>query len=142
MEKHDLGLSSGDEFAEDLFSVSARRRHFAAQFNDCLSDRELPVINQVEDVPDRTRTAEILPFLSDPLRLYEAGIITGTDTYGTFCGRRGLTRAETAVMLARAQDPAQRVRFTPETPDWHLNCTLERLPDSYQKAVAGHFAHA
>lgn len=138
MVKHGLDLTSGDFFTKDLFSVNAQRRHFAAQLNDCLSSEDLPVLNSISEVPDRTRTAEILPVISDPLRLYEAGILTGTDAYGTFRGRRGLTRGEAAVMLARTLDPAQRVRFTPQTPDWYLDYTLEKLPDSYQEAVYKH----
>lgn len=66
----------------------------------------LPAINTIQTLPDSNDAAV--------LRFYNAGILTGTDVYGTFDASRTLTRAEAAVMLARVADPAQRRQFTPQ----------------------------
>lgn len=46
--------------------------------------------------------------------LYNAGILTGSDAYGTFHPDDGITRAEVAAIMARIIDPAQRKTFTPQ----------------------------
>lgn len=61
-----------------------------------------------------------LPDTDDPavLRLYNAGILTGTDALGSFVPWRGLTRAEVAAMAARVAQPTLRKGYVPrsETP--------------------------
>ena len=42
-----------------------------------------------------------------------AGILTGSDQYGSFGGGELLNRGQAAAILARLVDPAQRVTFTP-----------------------------
>lgn len=69
-------------------------------------DDLLPAINAIQTLPD-TQDATVLSF-------YNAGILTGTDVYGTFAADKTLTRAEAAAMLARIVDPALRQKFTPQ----------------------------
>jgi len=73
-----------------------------------LSAGELPVLNETVSVPDvdpyETQDAEAI------LRLYQAGVLTGTDKAGNFNGGGELTRAQAAIMLARVLDPAMRVK--------------------------------
>lgn len=76
--------------------------HLAATEKDDL----LPAINAIQTLPD-TEDATVLSF-------YNAGILTGTDVYGTFAADKTLSRAEAAAMLARVVDPAQRQQFTPQ----------------------------
>lgn len=64
----------------------------------------LPAINEVHIVPDSTDT-RVLAF-------YRAGILNGSDAYGTFGESASLTRGAAAAMLARLADPAQRLTFT------------------------------
>ncbi len=45
----------------------------------------------------------------DVIQLYQAGILTGVDAEGTFDGKRPLTRAQFAVILARLLSPQLRV---------------------------------
>ena len=66
---------------------------------------ELAPINQITELPD-TQDKTVLA-------LYNAGILTGTDQYGTFGGSLGLSRAEGAAMLARVLEPETRRSFTP-----------------------------
>ena len=64
----------------------------------------LPAINEVRIVPDSTDT-RVLAF-------YRAGILNGSDAYGTFGESASLARGAAAAMLARLADPAQRLTFT------------------------------
>lgn len=59
-----------------------------------------------------------LPDTDDPavLRLYNAGILTGTDELGSFVPWRGLTRAEVAAMAARVAQPTLRRGYVPPEP--------------------------
>lgn len=66
----------------------------------------LTPINSITALPD-TDDANILSF-------YNAGILTGTDAYGTFSGSKSLTRAECATMVARIVDSSLRQAFTPQ----------------------------
>lgn len=68
----------------------------------------LSPINSINSLPD-TEDANVL-------RFYNAGILTGTDEYGTFSPDRGLSRSEAAAMLARVMQPGLRQSFTPQTP--------------------------
>lgn len=49
---------------------------------------------------------------ADVLQFYQAGILSGTDAYGTFGSEDPLTRGAAAAMLARVVDQAQRLTFT------------------------------
>ena len=70
---------------------------------------ELPGINAVTVLPDSTDPA-VLAF-------YNAGILAGTDQYGTFDGNGILNRGQAAAMLARLVDPQQRQTFTLQSLD-------------------------
>ncbi len=59
-----------------------------------------------EDLPDVKDENDILQF-------YNWGILTGTDSYGTFAKGKTLTRAEAAAMAARMAKPELRKSFTP-----------------------------
>ena len=69
------------------------------------ADVTLPSINQITVVPD-FRSPGVLS-------LYNAGILTGSDQYGSFGGGELLNRGQAAAILARLVDPAQRVTFIP-----------------------------
>ena len=67
---------------------------------------ELPVLNHLEVRPPDTATD------TPALLLYHAGILNGTDQYGSFDATGTLTRGQAAAILARLADPAQRLPFT------------------------------
>ncbi len=94
----------------------ALRRDFAKALYAAAG--ELPAVRQV-DVPDLD---------ADYSSLYDAGILTGTDAYGTFNGEGRLTRAQAAVMVARVLDESQRVT-TPLEPLPTEGYTLAYLMD-------------
>lgn len=66
----------------------------------------LPVLNQL------TASTPDVESGSDYFSLYESGILSGIDKYGTFGGGDYLTRGQVATMLARVVDPAQRLAFS------------------------------
>ena len=65
----------------------------------------LAPINTITALPDSTDP--------DVLRFYNAGILTGVDSWGTFAADKSLTRMETAAMVARVARPELRQTFTP-----------------------------
>lgn len=65
----------------------------------------LTPINDVKTLPD-SGDAMVLNY-------YNAGILTGLDSYGTFAGGKSLTRAEAAAMVSRVIRPELRLSFTP-----------------------------
>lgn len=69
----------------------------------------LEPINEVEYLPDPGFRENTMV-----LAFYNAGILTGTDKYGTFDPDKSLTRAEAAAMVSRIARPELRLRFTPE----------------------------
>lgn len=70
---------------------------------------DLPRINAVTVLPDSVDPA-VLAF-------YNAGILAGTDPYGTFDANGILNRGQAAAMLARLVDPQQRQTFTLQSLD-------------------------
>ena len=90
----------------DKYSI--RRWQFVELLDQTLTaaDVTLPAINQITVLPDTTETAV--------LKLCSAGILTGSDQYGSFRGNESLSRGQAAAILARLADPAQRQTFTPE----------------------------
>lgn len=65
----------------------------------------LTPINSITSLPDTSD--------SDVLAFYNAGILTGTDTSGTFQPTKTLTRAEAAAMISRLVRTELRQDFTP-----------------------------
>lgn len=92
-----------------VHSNDATRWDFASRLAQVAG--ELPAINAIETIPDLDGWQE-----NDLLPLYNAGILTGVDDYGTFYPEGTLTRAECAAMLARVLRPELRVTFTISPP--------------------------
>lgn len=94
------------DFLEDTANTPCNRYDFVWLLSAVLPDSALTPINAIQALPDCGD--------EDVLAFYNAGILTGTDSLGTFHGFDSLTRGQAAAMLARIVDPSQRVRFTPE----------------------------
>lgn len=84
----------------------AKRWHFVKLLHETLeaAEVELPAINAVTVVPD-TADPDLLDF-------YNAGILTGSDEYGTFRSNDTINRGQAAAILARLVDPALRQKLT------------------------------
>lgn len=115
-------------FSDPAFPDSpCTRRSFALLLSGVLTE-PLPAINDVDLIPDNMDPAV--------LALYNAGILTGSDSYGTFDEDGTLNRGQAAAMLARLVDPSLRQRFTLEPFDL---CTdvLGLAPETVVLTVGG-----
>ena len=86
---------------------TVQRYTFISLLNQTLqaADVALPAVNQISVVPD-CKDSAVLSF-------YNAGILTGSDQYGSFQSSEILNRGQAAAILARLADLAQRVTFSP-----------------------------
>lgn len=91
------------------------QRDDLARALDKVVGRALTPINHITDYPDSS-TAYDEEEREGVLRLYNAGILTGTDAAGSFSPSGYLTRAEVAAMAARILRPELRITFAPEEP--------------------------
>lgn len=104
---------------------NATRAEFFALLSRVVPQSDLPAINSIKSLPDTKDEAV--------LRFYNAGILTGTDVYGSFSGERSLTRSEVATMLARVADPALRQTFTPQKAPADTPVPDEKPTPSYEE---------
>lgn len=87
----------------------ATRQDFFTLLALAVPAEELTAINDIVRLPD-TDDAGVLAF-------YNAGILTGTNDYGTFSPNKGLSRAEVATMAARIARSELRRPFVPKAVD-------------------------
>ena len=82
------------------------RRSFVQMLSAVLPENALTPINDVTVIPDLAlNEADILPY-------YQAGILNGSDAYGTFGEETTLSRGAAAAIMARLVDSQQRLTFT------------------------------
>lgn len=92
----------------------ATRGQFAKIFAASVPESALNPINSIpagsiHDLPANTDYAEAVYLL------YNAGVLTGSDDYGTFKANTEITRREAAAMVTRIVDPTLRKTFAPKT---------------------------
>ena len=68
-----------------------------------------PSINKIGDIPD---VDDSVPNYYEIMALYEAGVLTGSNSYGTFYPDRSITRAEAAAVISRVAVPSLRQEFS------------------------------
>ena len=83
---------------------NAPRWDLVSFLTSVLPEDALAPINSITILPDSAD--------EDELRFYNAGILNGSDEYGTFLGNKPLTRGAAAAILARVIDPGLRLTFT------------------------------
>lgn len=69
----------------------------------------LPTLNQITTLPDLSPEAF---GYTEILRCYQAGVVTGSDNYGTFRPSEAVSRAEISALTNRLFQPEQRIIFT------------------------------
>jgi S1-C subfamily serine protease len=95
------------DLANPYSEVAATRAQLAVYIN--------AAVGETEPLNPEGEICDVAPWESyaDAVHaLYRAGILTGSDGYGTFRPDDAVTRAEAAAMVARAVEPALRIRFT------------------------------
>ena len=119
------GIVSRENVADP--EAPATRSQFAAILAHALPESALPAINSVEEneLPDVRSTdanaAEIY-------RLYRAGILTGSDEFGTFEPAAEIQRAAVAAIVTRMAYRSLRMKYTLAKPSY---------PDLQEKPRAG-----
>ena len=96
------GLMEEGQF--DGYDFNIKRFEIAELFASAVS---LPAINSVSELPD---VASGVTYADDVLELYNAGILTGNDSYGTFAPNSYLKRSEISAMAVRIADASKRVK--------------------------------
>ena len=100
------------------YTATATRAQFAAILAAALPDEALPAINSVTSLPDLDANAA---YAAAVLKLYNAGILTGSDTAGSFKPTSTIQRSEVATIVTRMADKSLRKTFTlsaaPSTPN-------------------------
>lgn len=105
-----IGILPPDENWPDSYTRPATRAELAGLLGLALPDEAYATINQVTALPDVDSTT---PYSEEIFRLYQAGVLTGSDAYGTFHPQQTITRAELAAILCRLALPDMRVSFVP-----------------------------
>lgn len=106
------GLLIQGQFTD--YSLPATRAQLAGLLAKALPEWDYTPINEISSLPDVT---EETPYAADILKLYNAGVLTGSDTYGTFLPDTPITRAELAAILCRLVKPETRQRLSLWAPD-------------------------
>lgn len=86
-------------------SEACTRWNFVSLLKEVLPDTVYEPINSITAIPDVSDDPALLKF-------YNAGILNGSDKYGSFRGDSSLTRGQAAAILARVVDPGQRIKFS------------------------------
>lgn len=66
-------------------------------------------INEISPIPD---VRESNPYYQEILKLYESGVVTGSDEYGTFYPASDILRSEAAAMVSRIINTDLRISFS------------------------------
>ena len=90
-------------------SAPATRAQMASIISAAFPEKALPAINTVTFIPDIPESASYRQVV---LRLYNAGILQGSDSDGTFRPNSTITRAEMAAIASRLADPSLREHFS------------------------------
>ena len=94
------------------YNSGLSRNRLAILFCRVLPEKELAAINKVTSLPDMTSADE---GYAQVLTLYNAGILSGNDAYGTFRPYSTVKRSELASLLTRLVDPDYRQKFELQT---------------------------
>lgn len=103
----DYAIENGIVQAGDFTSYTAKatRSQMAYLFSRALPASVLPSINNVQTLPDVTGSTK---YSQEIFSLYNAGVLTGSDVFGTFKPNDNIIRAEAAAILTRVALPEQR----------------------------------
>ena len=103
----EAGICARGEFGTG-YGAPCSRLIMAKLFDRVLPEGTKAKRNTVSVLPDLPNT----PANRSVYSLYEQGVLTGSDEYGTFLPDSSVTRAEAAAILNRVLDPARRRTFT------------------------------
>ncbi len=100
------GMISAGEFSD--YNTAVTREQMAAIFSRALPASELTAVNDIANIPDIAGS----PYKDEILMLYRAGVLTGSDIYGTFLPDSSIRRSEAAAIISRVAIPSERKNVT------------------------------
>ena len=98
------GLVAPHQF--DSYTRPATRAELAGLLANALPKSYYKSINSIKELPDVDAST---PYSEEIFRLYNAGILSGGDAYGTFSPYDSITRAELSAILCRLVEPSTRL---------------------------------
>lgn len=101
------GICVSGEFGTG-YDLNCDRMTMAKLFARVLPNATEKKLNTIDAIPDVKRGADT----EEVYRLYEQGVLTGSDAYGTFKPTSSITRAEAAAILNRVIHPEKRKTVT------------------------------
>ena len=99
----DNGIIKAGDFSN--YTKKATRSEMAYIFAHALPYTELTAINTVTTLPDVSVATQ---YSAEIFELYNAGVLTGSDEFGTYKPNSTITRAEAAAIISRVAIPSQR----------------------------------
>ena len=111
----DYAITHGIIEDHEDFSLPATRARFASIMYNALPPEAFPAINSIPDyiISDVTPESD---YGEAVYALYRAGVLSGTDRFGTFFPDSYITRAQVSAVLVRLVHPASRLNV--KLPDW------------------------
>lgn len=91
----------------DSYTRNIARFEMAELFHDAMPNGYYVSVNYVIGIPDVSKDE---PYYNKLLTLYNAGIIMGSDDYGTFKPRSSIKRSECAAIINRVAIPENRIK--------------------------------
>lgn len=109
----DYAAEHGIVWEFQAYNAPVSRANFAVITGSALPDEALPVISDIEEggIPDVPLDAA---YADAVYRLYRAGVLTGSDSLGTFGPDSSITRGAAAALVSRLADPSLRRAITLE----------------------------
>jgi len=105
----DYAISHGIIDSHGDYNAPASRAQFAQLAYSALPPEAFPVINEIADYGICDVMADS-DFATAVYTLYRAGILAGSDRYGTFYPNSNITRAEACAIMVRLANPTARVK--------------------------------
>ena len=137
------GIITAGQFSD--YNANATRRQFAAILAKALPSAELTAINTIADgaIPDLAAGSANY---ADIYTLYRAGVLTGSDQYGTFNPETTIGRSSVAAIVARMAVPSLRQSVTlvekPADPEPTPDPGHSSLSPAAMNTLKGHIAKA
>ena len=128
------GIIASDSFSD--YGAQATRAQVASVFYNCLPKEMFEKINDISSVPDVDENDSSYEAV---LALYNAGVLTGSDKYGTFRPKDSITRAETAAIINRTLLLENRKKFDVEKytdDEAYLMCYSERGLNGFKEGIS------
>ena len=126
------GLITENQF--DNYNRNITRAEMASLFANAVPKNEFASKNDVKFIPDVNVTSS---YAEDLLMLYKAGVVMGSDAYGTFNPDADIKRSEAAAIINRVAIPENRLSKTLKEYNIHDAYQLVYNEGNYVTSIVG-----